>query len=77
MLSRASQKLGDIAPRSSIHSKDSIYFVSIEIESSFISFIDDPVLLDPLLVVNNFNLLIANEIFINKVLKKELGLCKK
>ena len=60
----------------SVNNKDSIYFVSIEIESSFISFIDDPVLLDPLLVVQNFNLLIANEIFMSKVLKKELSLCK-
>ncbi len=31
--------------------KDSIYFVSIEIESAFISFIDDPVILEPLNVL--------------------------
>ena len=31
--------------------KDSIYFVSIEIESAFISFIDDPVILEPLHVL--------------------------
>ena len=45
--------------------KDSIYFVSIEIESAFISYIDDPVILEPLHVLQNFANLFQNEIFMN------------
>ena len=57
--------------------KDSIYFVSIEIESAFISYIDDPVILEPLNVLQNFANLFQNEIFMNKVLKRELAAFKK
>jgi hypothetical protein len=51
--------------------------VSIEIESAFISYIDDPVILEPVHVLQNFTNLFQNEIFMNKILKRELAAYKK
>ena len=51
---------------------NSIYTVTIQLEYSFLQFLDDPSLIEPSDVVNNLISLTSNEKFISQVVKKEL-----
>jgi len=56
--------------------KDSIYFMTIKIESMFISYLDDPNLTIESELLNNLALLLTNETFID-ILKKEIKFKRK
>lgn len=60
------------------HYKDEVeYFVTIQIEETFLQWLDDPEFIEPIDVLQNLESLCHNPIFLQQCLKKEICLRKK
>ena len=58
--------------KSAIQKQDSIYFIQVQIENTFLEFLDDPVFIEAQDVIENLAFLKSNDKFINQLLKKEI-----
>ena len=54
------------------NSQEEIFFVTIQIDETFLKYLDDPEYIEPLDVIYKVESLIENKTFIQNVIKKEL-----